>query len=132
MKSKINFFFTCLLAVLFTAIGLVSCKDEGTFPVVIRVEEPVSAQTTLLDYMQGLQEEGELTFSVENGLVTTLNGRKNAGNSYWMLYTSDSANANEQWGVYEHEGQQLGSALFGAETLIIAQGEVYVWVYQSF
>ncbi len=133
MKRKLNFLFAFLFAVFFSLFGFVSCKkEETTPPVVIRVDEPVSAETTLLDYMTDLQAQGEFTFTMQNGMITGFNGTQNAGGWYWMLYTSDEANANEQWGVYEYEGQRLASAVFGAETLVIKQGKLYVWVYQSF
>ena len=48
-----------------------------------------------------------------------------------MLYTSDENNANNAWGTIEYKGKVYGSALFGAETLIVKDGYTYVWVFKS-
>ena len=49
-----------------------------------------------------------------------------------MLYTSDSENANEAWGIVEYEGKNYGSATLGAESLPVKSGAIYIWWYQSF
>ena len=65
-------------------------------------------------------------------MVVSVNGIANADPSYWMLYTSDADNANAAWGTAEYKGEKYGSAMFGAEKLKIKNGEIYIWVYQSF
>ena len=132
MQRKIISFFTLLLTVFLSATVFFSCKEDTVEPVVIKTGETVTADTTLLAYMTELENAGELDFELKDGMVTELNGKANTANSFWMLYTSDAANANTAWGSYEYEGQTLGSATLGAETLIIAKSTVYIWVYQSF
>lgn len=87
---------------------------------------------TLKDYMDDLQEKGKLTYSINNGMVTAINGKSNTTNSYWMLYTNDSENSNESWGTLEYGGVIYGSATSGAETLALKENCVYVWAYQTF
>ena len=89
---------------------------------------------TLLEYMYAMEEEGEIEFSLSNGMITAINGTENAAtyNPCWMLYTSDTEYSNGAWGSYEHEGQTLFSATLGASELPAKSGEIYVWVYQSF
>ena len=65
-------------------------------------------------------------------MVTEINGRANTTNSYWMVYTSDEAHANAEWGVMEYEGKEYGSATLGAESLPLAAGGTYIWAYQTF
>lgn len=132
MQRKIISFFTLLLTVFLSATVFFSCKEDTVEPVVIKTGETVTEDTTLLAYMTELENAGELDFELKDGMVTELNGKANTANSFWMLYTSDTANANADWGSYEYEGQTLGSATLGAETLIIAKSTVYIWVYQSF
>ena len=132
MQRKIISFFTLLLTVFLSATVFFSCKEDTVEPVVIKTGETVTEDTTLLAYMTELENAGELDFELKDGMVTELNGKANTANSFWMLYTSDTANANTAWGSYEYEGQTLGSATLGAETLIIAKSTVYIWVYQSF
>ena len=132
MQRKIISFFTLVLTVLLSATVFFGCKEDTVEPVVIKTGETVTEDTTLLAYMTELENAGELDFELKDGMVTELNGKANTANSFWMLYTSDTANANTAWGSYEYEGQTLGSATLGAETLIIAKSTVYIWVYQSF
>lgn len=122
----------CLTALLFTACGSnVLQPDENT--VVIEVPEDYDAEgKTLYDYMTELAGSGGLTFTIEDGMVTAINGRANTTNSYWMVYTSDEAHANAEWGVMEYEGKEYGSATLGAESLPLAAGGTYIWAYQTF
>lgn len=87
---------------------------------------------TLKNYMDYLQDNKQFTYSINNGMITTINGKSNTTNSYWMLYTSDSENANQQWGTFEYEGTIYGSAILGADVLIVKEGCIYIWAYQTF
>lgn len=104
--------------------------DENT--VFITVTDKSYNDKTLSEYMNHLQDEGELTFKLENGMVTSLNGKANTQNSFWMLYTDDAENANEAWGTFEHEGVIYGSAVAGVGELRIKEGCSYIWTYQTF
>ncbi len=131
MKRRILSCVTLLATVILSAFCLVACNKEVE-PVVITVSETVTAETTLLDVMNERKTDGDLQFEMKNGMITSLNGTANTTNSYWMLYTSDAANANAEWGTYEYNGETLGSAVLGAGELVVTQGETYVWVYQTF
>lgn len=137
MKRKITVFFTMLVTavtLVFAAFSFTACNEKKDVePVVIYMETtPVSRGQSLLDVMTTLEEDGELSFTEENGMIVKLNGTKNAGSSYWMLYTSDAEYANTAWGTYEYEGQTYGSATLGATELPFKVKETYIWVYQTF
>ena len=135
----------CLLAalLLMNILLLAGCQSE---PLVIKesdtcivlkvTEEAIGGNTdmVLIDYMDTLVKEGKLTCTIENGMVTSINGIDNPADfsSCWMLYTSDADNSNAAWGTVEFEGKQYGSAISGAETLKIKPGQLYIWVYKSF
>lgn len=135
----------CLLAalLLMNILLLAGCQSE---PLVIKesdtcivlkvTEEAIggNADMVLIDYMDTLVKEGKLTCTIENGMVTSINGIDNPADfsSCWMLYTSDADNSNAAWGTVEFEGKQYGSAISGAETLKIKAGQLYIWVYKSF
>lgn len=87
---------------------------------------------TLKDYMDYLQDNEKFTYSINNGMITTINGKSNTTNSYWMLYTADAENANQEWGTFEYEGSIYGSAILGAESLVIKEECIYIWAYQTF
>ena len=136
---------TCLLAalLLMNILLLAGCQSE---PLVIKesdtcivlkvTEEAIGGNTdmVLIDYMDTLVKEGKLTCTIENGMVTSINGIDNPADfsSCWMLYTSDADNSNAAWGTVEFEGAQYGSAISGAETLKVKPGQLYIWVYKSF
>ena len=131
MKRKVSVLFVVLIFFMTLCLGVVACQKGEVQDVVIMVENATQGQT-LLSYMQELQEENKISFVLQNGMVTKINGTSNAVSSYWMLYTTDVENANTAWGTYEYNGQTLGSAISGAETLIVKNGETYVWTYQTF
>ena len=131
MKRKVAIFLATLCSLVAVCVGLVACQKGEVQDVVIVVENATQEQT-LLSHMQDLQEEGQLSFTLKNGMVTKMNGTSNSTNSFWMLYTTDTENANSACGTYEYNGQTLGSAISGAETLVVKNGETYVWTYQTF
>ena len=131
MKRKFISLVTLFLAVICSALCFIACGGENQ-PVAITAPQTVEEGTNLLDIMQEQKMAGELAFEIENGMIVEINGTKNTTNSFWMLYTSDEKNANAEWGTFEWKGETLGSAVAGADTLIVAQGETYVWVYQKF
>ena len=142
---KIKKILACLLAalLLMNILLLAGCQSE---PLVIKesdtcivlkvTEEAIGGNTdmVLIDYMDTLVKEGKLTCTIENGMVTSINGIDNPADfsSCWMLYTSDADNSNAAWGTVEFEGAQYGSAISGAETLKVKPGQLYIWVYKSF
>ena len=124
-----------LIAILVCAF-VVACgkspvtADENT--VFITASDKSYNDKTLLEYMNHLQDEGDLTFEIKDGMVTSMNGKSNTTNSFWMLYTDDSENANEAWGTFEHEGVIYGSAVSGVGELKIKENCKYIWTYQTF
>ena len=101
--------------------------------VAIRVLK-TEGEETLMSVMEALQEEGAMRFIVQAGMVTSINGKANPVDfsSCWMLYTSDAELSNSEWGELDYNDEKLGSAVVGADVLPVAEGEVYVWFYQSF
>ena len=86
---------------------------------------------TLKDYMDYLKENGKLSYTIRNGMVTEINGISQTTNSFWMLYTDDAENASDEWGI-EYDGKIYGSANLGAEALAVKEGCIYIWAYQTF
>lgn len=130
----------CLIAAVFGVCFTGCNKKQGyaktevnskDYVVAITVVE-ASKDATLLNAMECAQDDEKLTFTISDGMVTNINGTAQTANTYWMLYTSDTENANTAWGTYVYDGQELGSAMFGAESLTVKEGCVYVWVYTKF
>lgn len=134
-------FLTVLVSVLVVAVVcfVAACGDRQPVKVdentVIITAEDSSfdfENKTLKDYMDYLQDGQKLTFSIDNGMVTAINGKSNTANSFWMLYTSDAENANREWGTFEYEDLIYGSATLGADAMTIKEGCIYIWAYQTF
>ena len=133
MKKKVVSLVSLVLAAL-ALLALAGCHTSSVtadVDVVIRATAEQDGMT-LLAVMEELQEEGELSFTVSDGMVVELNGTKQTASSYWMLYTSDKENANEQWGTLEYEGEVLGSAVLGAGELAVKEGCLYIWAFEDF
>ena len=137
--------FSTILALIISivTVNLLGCggnnlviKETDTYIVITASNEQmqINSDTTLVDYMTSLKEDGELSFEIKNGMVNSVNGIENPldYSSCWMLYTSDTENSNSVWGTIEYKGNTYGSAVLGAESLIIKDGYLYIWVYQTF
>ncbi len=136
---------SCLFMVLLLALAMLlpGCKSE---PLVIKDSDTyIVIKTTsktlegkeemfLIDYMDQLAKSGELSCTIADGMITSINGIENPADwsSCWMLYTSDAENANTAWGTVSYEGVEYGSAISGAEALKIKADQIYIWVFQSF
>ena len=104
-------------------------KDSDTLVVVTAdTDENVS----LIDYINSLNEFKDM-FVIENGMVTSIDGVANKADwsECWMIYTSDTEMANIVWGQIEYKGEIYGSAIVGAEQLMVKKGCIYIFVYQS-
>lgn len=143
MMRKLISFVSLLATALLCAFCMISCKQtDGSLQVkatveskedvlAIRVEE-LGESASLMQVMYTLQEEGKITFEVQDGMVTKIGDLAQATNAYWMLYTSDEEMSNTEGGTYTYNGEVLGSSALGADNLTAVAGETYVWVYQTF
>ena len=101
--------------------------------VVIKVETD-KTDLTLANYMASLEEYKNM-FTIENGMVVSINGIKNASDwsACWMLYTDDYSEENSTSAfTIKYKEKTYNSANYGAESLIVKDGSTYIWVYQSF
>ena len=130
---------TLLLCVLLACAFLCGCgaktkvlKETDEFIIITPSAEFVDK--TLKECMDDLKTRGELDFTSNNGMISSINGIDNpADYSYcWMLYTDDAENSNDAWGTIEYNGKTYASSTLGADSLIIAKDCVYIWVYTKF
>ena len=102
--------------------------------VVITVEE-TSGEPTLLSVMKELKKAEKLDFTADaTGMIMSINGKANPADwsACWMLYLSDEELANAAYGTLEYGGETYGSAVLGANSLLVEAGETYIWSYQIF
>ena len=138
--------FNAIIAITLSVIGFSFFGCSSKEPLVIKESDTyivitvsnkqmnITNTTTLVDYMNSLKDAGQLTFEINNGMVSSVNGIDNPSDwsSCWMIYTSDTDNANSAWGTIEYNGNIYGSAILGAESLMVKDGCIYIWVFQSF
>ena len=141
MKRR-NVLLAALLTMLCLLCGLTACKsgtgsarvlDSDEKTLVLYVDE-AKGNVTLLSLMEDLKEAEQLDFKMSGTMVTAINGVENTADfsGCWMLYTTDVEMANNAWGTISYNGKTLGSAIVGADSLLVTAGELYVWSYQSF
>ncbi len=136
LKRKILSLLLMIVAVFSFACyggGNVKCQliSSSQTRVVIFVNE-AEGRVTVINCMEALAATSDsLSYKMKSGMVTEINGKQNpADYSYcWMLYTSDKDMSNDEWGTVVYNGKTLGSAIVGAEKLIVEEGEIYVWEY---
>ncbi len=136
MKKIALICFFCMACLLLSFVG---CgKEEPKIPnesepcVVIKAEtSDITPATTLKLYMDSMVASGKLAYTMESGMVTSVNGIKAEAGIYWMLYTDDAEYAVNAWGTLEYEGVVYGSASVGATELIVKQGATYIWCLQK-
>ena len=141
MKKILSAIITIIISI--AMLSLVGCggeniviKETDTYIVITASNQQmqINSDTTLVDYMNSLKEDNKLDFEIKGGMVNSVNGIENPidYSSCWMLYTNDTENSNSLWGHVEYKGNTYGSAVLGAESLIIKEGYIYIWVYQTF
>lgn len=143
MKRKISFL-TVLFMLVFACFCFAGCdKERGNgklvceilsteeTQIVITVSE-MEGEWTLQDCMQQLAEGEQISYSVEGGMITQINGKANGGNSYWMIYISDTEFSNTAWGTITYNDAEYASAILGADALPVKAGHTYIFSYQSF
>ena len=130
-------FLTLILALIFLC-SLTACKKEpvkvdgDSVIITARSSEYDIEGKTLYEFMQIISEDEKLEFTLSNGMVSSINGKDNGTNSFWMLYTDDEENSNTAWGTVEYEGKIYASAALGATELLVKDGATYIWIYQTF
>ena len=149
MKRKITAFFTLFLSAVLSILCFASCgNDDKTKSVVLekvtetmivmRVEE-AEENASALSALTKLKEDGALTFETKDSgygaYIVSINGKEEiaSGNSgySWMLYTSDAEHSSTEFGSVEYNGAVYGSSALGASSLIVKDGGIYIWVYES-
>ena len=89
----------------------------------------------LIEFMDHVKSQGTLDYtsdtSAYGAFIDSVNGIKNSGNNYWMLYTDDEDNSNSVWGEISYKDKVYASAALGASDLVIKAGCPYIWVYTA-
>lgn len=126
-----------VLCLVIACAFLCACKTksitvitEDDNKVVLTFDSGFSGESLLIA-MNGAQENEQITFTVENGMVTSINGVKNAGKTYWMLYTDDEDYSNSAWGEINYNEKIYGSATKGVSDLVVKDGKTYIWVFKE-
>lgn len=128
MKNKLKKITTLLLVTLCVLFAF-GCQPSAPQDIKFTVDiSNVESGATVLDYMNYLQDNGELTFVFgSDGMIKSINGVDGSANPYWMLYTDDENNSDSAFGTIEINGVSYYSATHGAGELPAVDGKTYVW-----
>ena len=118
-----------------TTVVLETCTETL---VVIKVIT-ANKNTTAIELLTQLQNDGELTFTSFDGgygaYVTSINGKSEVVNGTtgysWMLYTSDEEFSSTEFGSLTYYGSVFGQAALGASYLKVKADKYYIWAYES-
>lgn len=132
MKRLLSLVFVviCLFCFSSCAKNVTYIEEENIKHVVINASENYD---NLINYMQKLANENQLTYSVKNGMIEQINNIENSDSEgyYWMLYTDDVEHKNSAWGKIILNEKTYESSTLGAESLPVKKGCTYVWAYQK-
>ena len=82
-----------------------------------------------------MKKDGKVEFvaqqSAYGAYITSINGKAETNGYSWMLYTSDEEFSTTDYGTVEYNGKQYGQAALGADSLIVKEGEIYIWAYTA-
>ena len=138
-----------ILFVLAMAFGACSPADDGapSYPItentgtlIVFTAPDDFATISLLDYLSALAEEETITFTIEDGMITSVNGTENVteltSGSYWMIYSDLTEMdgviyADPAYGTYSYGEATLASCSYGAESMPVVGGHTYALVYEE-
>ena len=106
--------------------------DDGFFT--------LTETTSVKDYMDALQENGDLVFGGRNDtygfFIESVYGTKAEGNAFWAVYTDlvtiegdDTVYSNAEYGTFTYGNKTLNSASYGVSGLPCVDGYTYALVY---
>lgn len=144
MKRKFYFLTIFLLATMLV-VNLFGCKPKGTTEkvtlefssenmIVMTIVE-TKGEASALSALTKLKKDGKVEFvaqqSAYGAYITSINGKAEINGYSWMLYTSDEEFSTTDYGTVEYNGKQYGQASLGADSLIVKEGEIYIWAYTA-
>ena len=139
MKKLLTF--TLAIIAVFSTF-LVGCNKDAEDVVftVDMAKYEITETTTLNDYMNLLEIDGELSFTTSSGVygmfITSVNGVKNGigGNPCWMVYTDDPEFSDtSDWGTeVVVDGKTYKSTTVGISSVIVKANATYVLSYVEF
>lgn len=150
MKRKICSIITLFLTLVLCICGCTACKKETgetkslvlesvTETMVVMKIVEAEEGATALSALTKLKEDGAIDFISKQGAygayITSINGKAEQASGTsgysWMLYTSDTDNASTEFGSVEYNGKTYGQASAGASSLVVKEGEYYIWSYEA-
>jgi hypothetical protein len=134
----------CFAACMQGGVTKAKLEDSTTAEQIVVSIEATDGKATAFDALKSLRNQDLVSFdytvSTYGSYITSINGKAeqvtistaNSSEGYsWMLYTSDSEYAYES-STITVEGKTCGQASMGASSVIVKQGEIYVWVYEHY
>lgn len=135
-----------IIAILVMSFALVACTkktyvQQTDTAIAFTIDKDIMPDCTgkhLVDYLNALQEKGELTYEVQAmgtyNMLIKINDRTADATKgeYWFIYADDEENTTEAWGTYEFEGKTYNSTNFGIDDMPIKEGVTFVFMISTY
>ena len=145
MKRKFYLVATLLLSLMLALCAFTGCKPSGTTEkvtlesvtenmVVMKVIK-TKGEASALSALTKLKEDNQIEFEHKDSgygaYITSINGKSEVNGYSWMLYTSDTEFSTTEFGSVTYDGKTYGQASLGASSLVVKEGELYIWAYTA-
>lgn len=150
-RNKVYSLLVCLAVCLAAAFTLGACdNDKADVHVIFKtpqehvyILQATETKGSLGDALRALKKAKKLTYettgSEDKEFIVSIDGfAPDAGkNEFWAIYTTlgeynGVSYSTTEWGSFELEGKELGSASFGINGMPLIEGEVYVLAISSY
>ena len=101
--------------------------------IVISLDSTIMSDITgkhLIDYLNALVAKGYFDYTMEGGMVTTVNKITvdSTKNQFWAIYTDDEVNSSDLWAApIVIDGKTYNSASYGITDLPLTEGKSYIF-----
>lgn len=134
------------LLLLLSACSISKGSQQQTYPITVNTAELVAftapdefATISLKEYLDGLVTAEKLSYTIQSGMITSINGTENISEtnkgSYWMIYSDllelDGVTYANPTYTYDYNGKVLASCTFGAESMPVIAGYTYAIVFEE-
>ena len=100
---------------------------------VLTVKTDAEFLAELLDELVAANKLTLVTSETEHGLsLDGIDGVIVEGSFFFMSYSDDAENSNEEWGTFEYSGKTYDSNTVGISAMPVTDGCTYVFVYTGF
>ena len=137
MKRRTTSILTLLLTFLLSMTVFFGCSGPKTKVSafdnnVAFTAQGVEGSPTMVEFMQQLDEDGELEVRVENGYIVEINGKANSDDGMWVLYsTCGSEGVDNNGKSLDVKGNYYYPTNVSEDQLVVNESQYYIWHFKT-